>query len=273
MMNDGATEFLNVDLDVFATFDLSVLVSALEPAATPLYCGGPEDGYRASLEVDFQPDDPEQAIRAFIALIDGLPAETRALWDGASRRDFSIGVEVGTAAPALELTLPPALLRSVVGVGATVTLVVYAADRQNEREVAPIRSSGDREEPETRFINVDLGVWHTVNLAEFVRSMETGTASLYSGPVETGYLATFQLLPQPKDPEEAIRRFVGLTDRLPQNARVPLDGALRRDFSIGVQGGVTPHSLEWALSTEALRLATALDASVTFVTYPVVTPP
>ena len=124
-MNDPTkTHFLNVDLDVRATKELTELVQAFEPDAMALNCMAVEDGYLANLELATQPVEAESAIRVFVDLIDRLPTRARELWD-ASRRDFSIGIEAGTTPSSFELALTPDVLRLVAEVGARITLVVY----------------------------------------------------------------------------------------------------------------------------------------------------
>ena len=94
-MADGTkTQFLNVDLELRATNDLTELVQAFEPGAMALNCMAVEDGYFANLELASEPTEAEAAIRSFVALIDELPPRARALWNEV-KRDFSIGVQAG----------------------------------------------------------------------------------------------------------------------------------------------------------------------------------
>ena len=124
-MNDRTkTHFLNVDLDVRATSELTELVQAFERSAMALNCKAIEGGYLANLELATQPTEAEAAIRSFVELIDKLPARAREVWDN-SRRDFSIGVEAGTTPSSFELALTPAVLRLAADVGARITFVVY----------------------------------------------------------------------------------------------------------------------------------------------------
>ena len=87
------THFLNVDLELRATRDLSELVQALEPDVMTLTCMAVENGYLANLELASQPVDADTAIRGLVALVRKLPPRARAIWNEAER-DFSIGVLV-----------------------------------------------------------------------------------------------------------------------------------------------------------------------------------
>lgn len=125
-MKDGTrTHFLNVDLDLVAKQDLAELVRAFEPGAHALHCMPTEEGYMANLELSTQPSEPEAAIHDFVGLIEKLAPEARGLWNAASKRDFSIGVEAGSLPSNFELALTPAVLKLAAEVGARITFVVY----------------------------------------------------------------------------------------------------------------------------------------------------
>ena len=125
-MNDGTkTHFLNVDLELRATKELTELVQAFEPGATALNCMPLDDGYLANLELDTQPTEAEAAIRSFIKLIERLPTRARELWNNASSRDFSIGVQAGSTPSSFDLALTPEVLGLAADVRARITFVVY----------------------------------------------------------------------------------------------------------------------------------------------------
>lgn len=132
-MNDETrTRFLNVDLELHASQDLTELVKAFEPSAFALHCMPVEDGYFANLELDAQPHEPEAAIRTFVRLVESLPRRARALWNGAAKRSFSIGVAAGSMSSSLELALTPAALRLAADVGARIVFVVYVHPRAGD---------------------------------------------------------------------------------------------------------------------------------------------
>ena len=125
-MSDGTkTHFLNVDLELRATKELTELVKAFEPGAMALNCVALEDGYLANLELATQPTEAEAAIRSFVRSVETLPPRARELWDQASTRDFSIGVEAGSTPSNFQIALTPAVLRLAAEVGARITFVVY----------------------------------------------------------------------------------------------------------------------------------------------------
>jgi hypothetical protein len=122
------THFLNVDLDIRAKEDLAGLVRAFEPRAFALNCAAVEDSYFASLELASQPTEPDAAIIHFVRLIEALPPDARAVWDGAFKKDFSIGVEAGGTPHSTEFALTPTALKLAAAVGAGIAFLVYAAE-------------------------------------------------------------------------------------------------------------------------------------------------
>jgi hypothetical protein len=84
-----------------------------------------DDGHFANLELATQPTEAEAAIRSFVNLVHNLPPRARELWNEASRRDFSIGVEAGSNPSSFELALTPAVLALAAEVGARIVFVVY----------------------------------------------------------------------------------------------------------------------------------------------------
>src|SRR5262252_6762466 len=111
MRDETKTYFRNVDLEVRSTEDLTELVRALEPGVIELSCMPLEEGYLANLELASQPTEADAAIRSLVGLIEQLPARARDLWNRASMRDFSIGIEAGPTPSTFELVLPPEVLK------------------------------------------------------------------------------------------------------------------------------------------------------------------
>ena len=123
------TEFLNVDLDVEAAYDLAPLAKAFGPAVLVLYCGKAKRGYVARIELARQPKTPDEAIGRLTARVARLPPFARRLWRLAKRRDFSIGVQSGSKPWCSEFALRPATLASAARLDARITLTVYGEPR------------------------------------------------------------------------------------------------------------------------------------------------
>jgi hypothetical protein len=118
------TCFLNVDLDLRSTVDLTELARALEPGALTLACRAVDGGYVASFEIAGHATDAESTIRRLLALVDALPSQARLLWNQ-TERDFSIGLRAGSRESRFELALPPDVVKLVAGIGASLSVTVY----------------------------------------------------------------------------------------------------------------------------------------------------
>src|SRR5262249_2903410 len=117
--------FLNVDLDIEAAQDLSLLVHALGPSAFDLHTGPVGAGFETHLELASDAIDPDTAIKRFVELLDALPPRAKRLWNTATRKDFSIGIQGGTEPRVVELAVRPETLKAVARLGARVVVTVY----------------------------------------------------------------------------------------------------------------------------------------------------
>ena len=83
----------------------------------------------ATFELSRQPRNPDAGIRAFVAAIESLPPKARALWNGATRRDFNVGVEAAER-PQVFTVLAETVARAG-RVGGSISFTVYplAPDR------------------------------------------------------------------------------------------------------------------------------------------------
>jgi hypothetical protein len=115
--------FANVDLDVASRADLAPLIAALAPRAFQLSAFRRRGLNVATFELSRQPRDPDAGIRAFVSLIESLPPTARAVWKGATKRDFNVGVEAAERAQVFTV-----LAETVVRagrVGASISFTVY----------------------------------------------------------------------------------------------------------------------------------------------------
>ena len=101
-----------------------------------LYTGRGRTGYETHLELASRGGEPksaDDAITRFLRLLSALPPRDRARWNRATRRDFNIGIQGGTAPHAFEVALRPRTLEAVARVRARVVVTVYATDRARAR--------------------------------------------------------------------------------------------------------------------------------------------
>ena len=122
------TSFINVDLDVYSARPLRLLADAMEKAnAIALHCDRIAPGrYRASFELGRRPRSADTAIRGLARLIDCLPAPARRLWDGATLRDFAVGIGAGNGPFSFTSAIKPSTVAIVSNLGAQISYVIYA---------------------------------------------------------------------------------------------------------------------------------------------------
>jgi hypothetical protein len=133
---------MNVDLEIFSTSDPSPLVKAWGPRVVVLHSDRVKRTHRVFLEVAQYPKSADQAIRTFCKLIESLPRVERKLWDGAKKRDFSIGIGAGLTPSAQDFALSAKTVQAVANVSARIVLTVYAAERPALRRGTSVRAVG-----------------------------------------------------------------------------------------------------------------------------------
>lgn len=131
---DEETTFLNVDLDLWAAYDLAPLVGAFGPHVSDMFTGAAEveeGAFQTHLELaigERNPWNPDAAIQAFVRLVDGLAPTARRLWDEANVRNFDIGIQGGLTPRAFQFSLRPETMAAASRLKASVALTVYAVD-------------------------------------------------------------------------------------------------------------------------------------------------
>ena len=125
--HSSITEFLNVDLDIYAPFDLQPLVSSLGKKVITLYVGRERRrSCTAHLELAGRAKSADSTVRGFCALIQALPRAERQLWNRATRRDFSIGVQAGEQPNSSDFALEATTVQAAAQLGARIVLTVYS---------------------------------------------------------------------------------------------------------------------------------------------------
>ncbi len=120
---------------------------------------------------------------------------------------------------------------------------------------------------ETEFLNVDLSVESTQDLAPLRAALDPAAFALEERLTPAGFRTTFELLVEQEDAELTIRRLVSALSSLPLAARRLWDTATLRQFSIGISAGYQPASLHVSLSAELLAEVASLGGSLEVVVY------
>ena len=118
----------------------------------------------------------------------------------------------------------------------------------------------------SEFLNVDLDLKSTADLAPLVRAFGRQVVTLHVGRVGRKHWVTLQLLPQPKTPNEGIVGFGKLVTALPRRAREIWNGATK-EFDLGFQCGLERTSAYWVLDPKVVEAAAKVGAQIRFTMY------
>lgn len=124
--------YLNVDLEIEASFSLEPLAKELEKTDAVLYCGpGAGKSHLLCLESGRWPDTPDATALALCSAIERLPVRGRKLWDRAKLKTFDVGYDLPSGARSVRVVLHRRTLERIVGLGATVAFSCYRANDCN----------------------------------------------------------------------------------------------------------------------------------------------
>ena len=130
-----ATKFLNVDLELVATIDLTPLLEHLNSKTFTLR-DSMDNGQRTVwMELDPDPKDTEDAILRYAALVESLPGDLRRLWDECQDRCLNIGIQTGLSPHARAFGISTAAIAKLVAISSRLKITVYSAD--GEKSVDP----------------------------------------------------------------------------------------------------------------------------------------
>ncbi len=82
--------------------------------------------YKAYLELHSYKQTADACIRGFCALIRKLPKAERKLWDGATIREFNIGIRAGMKPNTFELTVGEDAVRQAADLNARIGMTIYS---------------------------------------------------------------------------------------------------------------------------------------------------
>ena len=96
-MPDSVTRFLNIDLELVATFDLAPLLEYFNQTLFKLRDSVDEGRRTVWMELYADPKDMDDAILRYAMLVESLPKEIRRLWDKCEDRCLNVGIQSGRA--------------------------------------------------------------------------------------------------------------------------------------------------------------------------------
>jgi len=142
--SSDATEFLNVDVDVYSSADLTPLAIAMEADISVLFVGKVRGRHELHFEISesshrlkatkspfrSNPCDGnvDRIIQKIVSLIETMPPPARKLWDGAKARKLNIGIQAGQQPHCVEYPIKPETLKRVAKLNANIVTTLYASE-------------------------------------------------------------------------------------------------------------------------------------------------
>ena len=122
--------YLNTDLDLVSTTELDAVVRALEAGGVyALHADRRDDGlWHATFETQRTYRAAEENVGAFLAVIEGIAPEVRAVWDGCRVREFNVGYDSGDEPWAFNQGLCARTLGRMAAAGAGLRVTIYPPD-------------------------------------------------------------------------------------------------------------------------------------------------
>ena len=126
------TTFLNIDLDLESTEDLSLLVKEFGTKAIVMRAGFENGLYVASFET--VKHGLNEMIAEYGALVEGLSDEAKKLWGGCRLRRFDIGYESGAQPLNFHSSISNASLSILHALGTDLVITIYPPQAENGQD-------------------------------------------------------------------------------------------------------------------------------------------
>jgi hypothetical protein len=120
------------------------------------------------------------------------------------------------------------------------------------------------------FLNVDLEIESSSDLAPLAAELEPDACALYCGPAAVGYLLNLELNSRSADtdgPDERIHKLCQLVEALSPAGRQGWQSASRRTFDVGYDATTAHMAARFALRTDTLERIARMGATLTVTVY------
>jgi hypothetical protein len=117
--------FLNVDLDLQSSKDLTPIINDFGEDVIVLHHGKMMEHHHASFEVAESFAGPNELISFFCTLVENLSEEARVIWDNCCIRRFDLGYESGQQPRCWHSEITAKTIARVNDVGASITITIY----------------------------------------------------------------------------------------------------------------------------------------------------
>jgi hypothetical protein len=140
------------------------------------------------------------------------------------------------------------------------------------RQLIPVlggpRGAWDLVEDEpTTFLNVDLDIASRVSLEPLVKAFGAKVFVHHVGKSKGKYWARVSRSSYRQTVDKLTQELCALVKALPTGARKLWDEALSREFNIGIQAGLWPHSAEIRIREGTVALVALLGGTIAITTY------
>lgn len=138
---EGITQFIVTELVLHSDGDLTALADALEARGMmAIHRPLPVDvsvwifqGICSGEELD----GPEKEIAAVLAVVESLDPQTRALWDGCSRREFDFAYDCGVKPFTVRHGLSAGTMARLAAAGGSLRITLYTFDQSEIKNAEP----------------------------------------------------------------------------------------------------------------------------------------
>jgi hypothetical protein len=118
-------QYLNTDLVLESAGDLTPIVEAFGDDVVVLHSGVAKGIHRAAFEIAGSHAGPNEDIKYFVALVEALPPNARALWEGCYSRVFDLGYSSGNETPSHTSELRSNTIQAMAALNASVAITIY----------------------------------------------------------------------------------------------------------------------------------------------------
>ncbi len=119
----------------------------------------------------------------------------------------------------------------------------------------------------THFLNVDLDIYSKSNLLPLVDGLGRKIAVMYVGKIRGQHRAHLEVARYTRSADVTIRALCKLIEALPKNLRALSDAATVRSFSIGIQAGTHPDSIDFVVGPSAVKAVSDVAAQIVITVY------
>lgn len=118
-------KYINTDLDIRSKQAISKIIEAFGKKVWVLHHGKIKGYQHAVFEIRRGSGSADKTINYFCKLVEELPEEVRAIWDGCRSRTLDIGYESGTSLNYLGSEIKASTIQRVAGIGASILITIY----------------------------------------------------------------------------------------------------------------------------------------------------